>query len=88
MSSESISAEEKVIEPLKEINWFQVLNCDDVDKARSAFHGLFVGVIDKVAPVKKVSLKQRSEPWITHGILELIKERDILLLEFKRYKIK
>ena len=27
---------------------------------------------------------QRSEPWITHEILELIKERDKVLLEFKR----
>ena len=43
-----------------------------------------MGVIDKVAPVKKVRLKQRSEPWITHEILKLIKERDKLLLEFKR----
>ena len=60
------------------------MNCDDVGKAWSAFHGLFAGVIDKVAPVKKVRLKQRSEPWITHEILELIKERDKVLLEFKR----
>ena len=75
---------EKIIEQLKEINWFQVLNCDDVGKAWSAFHALFAGVIDKVAPVKKVCLKQRSEPWITHEILELIKERDKVLLEFKR----
>ena len=50
---------EKIIEQLKEINWFQVLNCDDVGKAWSAFHGLFAGVIDKVAPIKKVRLKQR-----------------------------
>ena len=71
---------------LKEINWFQVLNCDDVDKAWFASQGLFVGVIDKgvIAPVKKVRLKQRSEPWITHEILALIKERDTIFLEFKR----
>ena len=34
--------------------------------------------------MKKVRLKQRSEPWITHEILELIKERDKVLLEIKR----
>ena len=68
----------------KRLNWFQVLNCDDVGKAWSTFHGHFAGVIDKVAPVKKIRLKQRSEPWITHEILELIKERDKVLLEFKR----
>ena len=60
------------------------MNCDDVGKAWYAFHGLFAGVIDKVAPVKKVRLKQRSEPCITHEILGLIKERDEVLLDFKR----
>ena len=64
----------KIIEQLKEINWFQVV------RAWSPFHGLFAGVIDKVAPVKEVRLKQRSEPWITHEILELIEERDQYLL--------
>ena len=40
-----------------------MLICEDVGKDWSAFHGLFAGVIDKVAPVKKVCLKQRrSEP--------------------------
>ena len=34
--------------------------------------------------MKKVCLKQRSEPWMTHEILQLIKERDKLILEFKR----
>ena len=66
------------------MNWFQILNCDYVGEAWSAFHGLFVGVINKVAAVRKVRLKQQSEPWITHEILELIKERDKLLLEVKR----
>ena len=43
----------KIVEQLKEISWFQVSSCDDVGKAWSAFHGLFSGFIDKVAPVKK-----------------------------------
>ena len=38
--------------------------------------------------MKKVRLKQRSEPWITHEILELIKERDKFLLDFKRSNLK
>ena len=71
LSDKKLVLSEKIIEQLKEINWFQVLNCDDVGKAWSAFHGFFAGVIDKVDPVKKVRLKQRSEPWITHEILKL-----------------
>ena len=69
--------------------FMMISNCTNplvfmVGKVWSVFHGLFVGAIDKVAPVKKVRLKQRSEPWITHEIVELMKERDKVLLEFKR----
>ena len=32
-------------------------------------------IVDKLAPLKKVCLKQRSEPWFSSEILELIKER-------------
>ena len=38
--------------------------------------------------MKKDRLKQRSEPWITREILELIKERDKFLLDFKRSNLK
>ncbi len=41
-------------------------------------------ILDKVAPVKEVRLKQRTEPWFDMEILNLIQERDKLLYQFKK----
>ena len=45
----------------------------------------FTQVLDTVAPVKEVRLKQRSEPWIDSEIITLIKERDTYLYKFRKY---
>ena len=42
-----------------------------------------MSVIDSLAPLKQVRLKQRSDPWMTNDILSQIKHRDNLLLKFK-----
>ena len=44
-------------EELSEINWFKVINCDDVDVAWSNFKDLFMSVVDKIAPLKEKRLK-------------------------------
>ena len=41
--------------------------------------------MDSIAPGKEVRLKQRSEPWLTSEILDLIKTRDMFLYKFKTY---
>ena len=74
-------------EKLSEINWFKVINCDDVDVAWSNFKDLFMSVVDKIAPLKEKRLKQRSEPWITSELLDDIRARDQALETF-REKIK
>ena len=73
-SLKSYRPTKKKIEQLKEMNWFQVLNCDVVGKARYAFHGLLIfGCHWSGGFSEKLCLKQRLEPWVTHEILELIK---------------
>ena len=49
------------------------------------FKSIFTSVLDSIAPVKEVRLKQRSEPWLTSDILDLIKTRDMFLYECKTY---
>ena len=73
-------------EKLSEINWFKVINCDDVDVAWSNFKDLFMSVVDKIAPLKEKRLKQRSEPWITSELLEYIRARDQALETFRKNK--
>ena len=61
---------------------------DSVQESWLTFKELFLSVLNSVAPEKQVRLKQRSEPWITSDILNLIKLRDKCLYNFKKSKNK
>ena len=39
-------------------------------------------VIDGIAPVKEIRVKQRTEPWMSSEILHMIFERDVALRRF------
>ncbi len=47
---------------------------------------IFVSILDSIAPVKQVRLRQRTEEWMTGEILERICERDRLLHNSKKDK--
>jgi hypothetical protein len=70
---------------LNEVNWFDIINCDTVEVAWARFKTIFCNILDELAPVKSVRLKQRSEPWINSEILELIRERDKSFQKFKKH---
>ena len=74
------------VDKLRNVNWFDVLNCENVDMAWSKFKKLFIDVIDTVAPVKEVRLKYKSEDWFTGELVELIHERDKALMKFRKCK--
>ena len=42
-------------------------------------------ILDKIAPVKEIRLKQRSEPWLNSDILECIHLRDNARLSFRKH---
>ena len=44
-------------------------------------------VLNRVAPIKQVRLKQRSEHWMDGHILDLINQRDQALHNFRKNKI-
>ena len=46
-------ATENFTEKVSEINWFKVINCDDVDVAWANFKNLFMSVVDKIQPLKE-----------------------------------
>ena len=79
-------ATENFTEKVSEINWFKVINCDDVDVAWSNFKNLFMSVVDKIQPLKEKRLKQRSEPWITFELLDNIRARFQALETFRKNK--
>ena len=44
-----------------------------------------MSVLNCIAPVKEVRLKQRTEPWMSSEILNYIKLRDSYLYKFRKH---
>ena len=64
------------LQKLRCLDWFQVINVENVDFAWKQFSKMFLEVIDSVAPVKIVRIKQGTESWFSGDILRMISERD------------
>lgn len=73
-------------ENLASEEWDNVYNSETVDEAWNNFKEILVKVLDLVAPIKEIRIKQRTEAWINSDILEGLKERDELLAEYKKDK--
>lgn len=50
------------------------------------FKDKFTSVLDKIAPVKQVRLKQRAVKWMNSDILDPIRQRDCFWVKFKNFK--
>ena len=61
---------------LSALNWQDVLTSTDVAKAWELFKEYFHSVLDVVAPVEEVRLKQRTEPWMITDILQCSQKRN------------
>ena len=53
-----------------------------VNTAWKSFQTILLNVLDDIAPIKEIRLKQRTEPWMSSEILQMIKERDKHLQHF------
>ena len=60
--------------------------CSNVDQAWGTFMMVFSNILDSVTPVKEISLKGPTEPWINNDILEDVRRRDNFLYSFKNPK--
>ncbi len=50
------------------------------------FKTIITEVMDEVAPVKEIRIKNRTDPWINNEILHQIEYRDQLLKRLTRHK--
>ena len=62
-------------EKLHEVDWQDVLDSNSVHEAFYHFNSKLMVVIDNIAPLKYIRIKQRTAPWVTGEILDLIYER-------------
>ena len=73
-------------EKLHEVDWQDVLGSNSVHEAFYHFNSKLMVVIDNIAPLKHVRIKQRTAPWMTGEILHLIHERDRAFSKFRKTK--
>ena len=71
---------------LQQMDWQEVTSCDTVHEVWYNFKCTFLAVIDDIAPLRYVRVKQRTDPWMTGEILHLIHERDRALTKLKKSK--
>ena len=73
------------ISRLSNVNWNDLVSSHlDVNMVWCRFKETLISILNKVAPVKEVSLKQRTEPWMNSEILNDIRDRDNLLHNFNK----
>jgi len=72
------------VDKLNSVNWFEEIETEDVNIAWSNFSKRFIDVIDSVAPVKAVRIKQNTEHWFNGEILNLISKRDKAWYQFRK----
>ena len=71
---------------LSSLDWCSVLQSKDVNDAWYKFSKIFNNVINDVAPVKEIRIKQRSQQWFSSDALDLIWQRDQALVKFHKTK--
>ena len=61
-----------------------VLRLDCVDGAWDLFNQLFLQVVNSMAPLKQIRIKQRSSPWLNPEILDAIQAREGAVQRYKK----
>ena len=66
---------------VKNIKWYEVYSCQDVDLAVDIFTGKLTEILDRMAPVKKFQVRTKYAAWVSDSTKEKIKERDAAQLK-------
>lgn len=61
---------------VKEVNWSELYAERDIDEKLFSFNNTVMHLINKHAPLKKIKIKNKNEPWMDGNIHELIHKRD------------
>ena len=68
---------------LRKIDWSNVYLAPNVDIALDTFNSLFLSVVNRIAPLRKIRIRKDSQPWMTSEILGHIRKRDNLFAKVK-----
>ena len=71
---------------LQNTDWSLIYESINVNEAWLNFKTIITDILDMVAPVKKIRIKNRTDPWINNEILHLMEQRDKLMRRFSKNK--
>lgn len=71
---------------LSNVSWSSISDITEVDDAWLQFKSKFLNVLDKIAPMKQLRVKQGTDPWLSGEILHLIQDRNYCLKMFNKTK--
>lgn len=75
---------ELFLKDLHSLNWQDIYVINDVDEKINLFNDLIRILYDKYAPLKRVRVKERPNPWITENMLLMMSLRDKALNRARR----
>ena len=61
-----------------------IYDISNVNEAYAFFKDKFVSILNTLAPIKEIRIKQDTEPWMCTEILDLMGQRDYYLKMFKQ----
>ena len=75
------------LDKLRKINFPYYSNFKDINNAYSDFTEKLASVIDEIAPIKEIWVKNNSQDWFDAEINEEIERRDKSLAKFKKSRL-
>ena len=75
------------LDKLRKINFPDYSNFKDINNAYSDFTEKVTSVIDEIAPIKEIRVKNNSQDWFDAEINEEIERRDKSLAKFKKSRL-
>ena len=71
---------------IREANWDDYNHSGVVTEKWDIFENIIRENIDRMCPLKIFKIKQEKEPWVTNELIELIKDKDLILRRARKRK--
>ena len=67
---------EEFIQELKNIRWWEIYSCNDVNEAVRMLTEKLTFILDRLAPIRSIQVRQKYCPWLSQQTKDLIHERN------------
>ena len=67
---------EEFISEVKKISWWNIYQCEDVDLALKMLSDNLIAILDRMAPIRTIQIRENYAPWLSYETKKLMAERD------------